>query len=97
MEIIIRMEEKENPTVGAALREMTSNHWVQAVLPKCVERAKSGYTHYTITCSENSVPLAARNLVKEPFNNLGIDFSTSYQGKGYYELIFSWGVNNSFT
>ena len=97
MEIIIRMEEKENPTVGAALREMTSNHWVQAVLPKCAERAKSGYTYYTIICSNNNVPPATRALIKETFKNLGIDFSEFYQGKGYYELIFSWGVNKSFT
>ena len=97
MEIIIRMEEKENPTVGAALREMASDHWVQAVLPKCAERAKFGYTHYKLTCSENNVPQATRALVKETFKNLGIDFSESYQGKGYYELTFSWGVNKSFT
>jgi hypothetical protein len=90
MEIIIRMEEKENPTVGAALREMTSNHWVQAILPKCTERAKNGYTYYTITCSDNSVPHETRTLVKETFKKLGIDFSESYQGKGYYELTFSW-------
>lgn len=90
MEIIIRMEEKENPTVGEALREMASNHWVQAVLPKCAERAKNGYTFYTITCSDSSVPRETRALVKETFKQLGIDFSDSYEGKGYFELTFSW-------
>lgn len=91
MEIIIRMEEKENPTVGAALREMANNHWIQAILPKCTERAKNGYTFYTVTCSETSIPRATRTLVKETFKNLDIDVSEFYQGSGYFDLIFSWG------
>lgn len=90
MEIIIRMEEKENPTVGAALREMTGNHWVQAILPKCIELAKLGYTYYAITCSDITVPCATRTLIKGIFENLGINFRADYQGKDNYKLTFSW-------
>ena len=49
MEIIIRTEEKENPTVGDALCEMASNHWVETFLPQLVQAAKEGKTRKAIS------------------------------------------------
>jgi len=93
MEIIIRMEEKENPTVGAALREMANDAWVKTYLPLLIEAAKNGKTRKDIsTClHENTV-----RAIKETFSELGIKVSA----KGFYhatddewyykEIIFSW-------
>ena len=95
MEIIIRMEEKENPTVGAALREMASNYWVKTYLPKIIEAAKGGATQLKektiLILSENT-----QSLVKESFSKLGIQVSclslNTYRGQPYpTALVFSWG------
>lgn len=71
MEIIIRMEEKENPTVGAALREMASDYWVQTYLPQIVESAKKGATRLEVK-EVRELTVGTRLLVKESFKQLGI-------------------------
>ena len=94
MEIIIRMEEKENPTVGAALREMASDYWVKTYLPKIIEAAKGGATRH----EEKTIRALSENtqlLIKESFSKLGIQVScrnlTTYAGQPYQTaFIFSW-------
>jgi hypothetical protein len=94
MEIIIRMEEKENPTVGAALREMASDYWVKTYLPRIIEAAKGGATRHEEKVlrelSENT-----QSLIKESFSKLGIQVSCwgliTYKSQPYHTaLAFSW-------
>ena len=93
MEIIIRMEEKENPTVGAALREMADNAWVKTYLPLLAEEAKMGKTRKVISiCLHENTARA----IKETFSELGIKVSAKgiYQAVNdewyYKEITFSW-------
>lgn len=92
MEIIIRMEEKENPTVGAALREMVNNYWVKTYLPQIIQTAESGKTQMALL---KAVHEDTAKLIKESFAKLGIKvtprecYSTNY-GWHYKEILFSW-------
>lgn len=92
MEIIIRMEEKENPTVGAVLREMVNDYWVKTYLPQIIQTAESGKTQMGVL---KAVHEDTAKLIKESFSKLGIkvtprgSYSTSY-GWHYKEILFSW-------
>lgn len=93
MEIIIRMEEKENPTVAAALREMTDNAWIKTYLPLLVEAANAGKTRkvFSVCIHEKTA-----RAIKESFSKLGIEVSAkcayhATDGEWYYkEITFSW-------
>lgn len=93
MEIIIRMEEKENPTVGAALREMAEDYWVKTYLPQLIQKAKEGHSCGTLSIN---IPASTAEVVKTAFAKLGIKVSTCggyYNSKDEYcfrEIIFSW-------
>ena len=96
MEIIIRMEEKENPTVGAALREMASDYWVQNYLPQIVESAKKGATRLEVK-EVRELTVGTRLLVKESFKQLGIKaeckdlcYSPAYGLHYRTSITFSW-------
>ena len=96
MEIIIRMEEKENPTVGAALREMASDYWVQTYLPQIIESAKKGATQLEVK-EVRELTVGTRLLVKESFKQLGIKVECEdlcyYPARGLHyhtSIVFSW-------
>ena len=96
MEIIIRMEEKENPTVGTALREMASNYWVETYLPQFVESAKKGKTQFSVKRTDE-IGKGTQEVIHNSFAKLGIKvvYSDLYYNpsKGYpyrNELTFSW-------
>ena len=96
MEIIIRMEEKENPTVGAALREMASGYWVKTYLPKIIEIAKSGKTEFSIARADE-IGKGTQEIIRSSFEKLGIKFICTdlyYNPREGYlyrkELTFSW-------
>ena len=92
MEIIIRMEEKENPTVGAVLREMVNDYWVKTYLPQIIQTAESGKTQMAVL---KAVHEDTAKLIKESFSKLGIKvipreiYNTKY-GWHYKEILFSW-------
>lgn len=94
MEIIIRMEEKENPTVGAALYEMAEDYWVKTYLPQLIQKAKEGHSCGTLSIN---IPASAAEVVETAFAKLGIKVSTSgghYNSKCEYcyeKIVFSWG------
>lgn len=92
MEIIIRVEEKENPTVGAALREMASDYWVKTYLPQLIQAAKEGKTRKVISIN---IRASTAKLIEESFSKFGIkvdpeDCYWSGREKCYREIIFSW-------
>ena len=96
MEIIIRMEEKENPTVGAALREMVSDYWVKTYLPQIVEIAKSGKTKFSVKRTDE-ICKGTQEIIRSSFEKLGIKVIYSdlcyYPSRGLHyrnELTFSW-------
>ncbi len=96
MEIIIRMEEKENPTVGAALREMASDYWVKTYLPQIIEIAKNGKTKLSVKRADE-ICKGTQEIIRSSFEKLGIKVfynDLCYNpSRGYlyrYELIFSW-------
>lgn len=96
MEIIIRMEEKENPTVGAALREMASDYWVKTYLPQIIESAKKGATWLKVK-EVRELTVGTRLLVKESFKQLGIKvecedlcYSPAHGLHYHTSIIFSW-------
>ena len=96
MEIIIRMEEKENPTVGAALREMASDYWVKTYLPQIIEIAKSGKTKFSVK-RVDEICKGTQEIICSSFEKLGIKviYNDLYYNPslGFHyqtELIFSW-------
>lgn len=96
MEIIIRVEEKENPIVGAALREMASDYWVKTYLPQIVESAKKGATRLEVK-EARELTVGTRLLIKESFKQLGITAEceglcySPARGLHYRtSIIFSW-------
>ena len=96
MEIIIRVEEKENPTVGAALREMAGNYWVETYLPQIIESAKKGATRLEVK-EVRELTVGTRLLVKESFKKLGIKVECEdlcyYPSHGLHyrtSILFSW-------
>lgn len=90
MEIIIHMEDKENPIIGATLREMASNHWIETFLPQLVQAAKEGKTRKAISiCVRESTA----KLIEESFSKLGIKVKPQChypKDQAYAELVFSW-------
>ena len=96
MEIIIRMEEKENPTVGAALREMASDYWVKTYLPKIIESAEKGKTQLSVKRTDE-IARSTQRIIHSSFEKLGIKVVYSdllydpSMGLHYRnELVFSW-------
>lgn len=93
MEIIIRMEEKENLTVGAALHEMAEDYWVKTYLPQLIQKAKEGHSCGTLSIN---IVASAAEVAKKAFAKLGIKVFTYggyYNSKNEYcfkEIIFSW-------
>ena len=90
MEIIIRVEEKENPTVGAALREMASDYWVKTYLPQLVQAAKEGKTRKAISIN---IRESTAKLIEESFSKLGIKVKPQCYWPNeqcYGEIVFSW-------
>ena len=92
MEIIIRMEEKENPTVGAVLCEMVNDYWVKTYLPQIIQTAESGKTQMAVL---KAVHEDTAKLIKESFSKLGIkatprEFYNTNYGWHYKEILFSW-------
>ena len=93
MEIIIRMEEKENPTVGAALCEMASNAWVKTYLPQCIEQAKIGKTQMSKYFDKSLYSEQNLQVVAKAFSSLDIQvkFWTNYNfSKPHWEVTFYW-------
>ena len=96
MEIIIRMEEKENPTVGAALREMANDYWVKAYLPKIIESAKNGKTKLSVKRADE-ICKDTQEIIRSSFEKLDIKvtcrdlcYDPSWGLLYRHELIFSW-------
>ena len=90
MEIIIRVEEKENPTVGVALREMASDYWVKTYLPQLVQAAKEGKTRKAISIN---IRESTAKLIEESFSKLGIKVKPQCYWPNeqcYGEIVFSW-------